>query len=305
MLKKIISGVKKFNNAINALNQIDKSIDCRILAHDLLKSSLTSSSSMIDVNNKGVDKELIVSLTTYSKRIHDVHLVIESIARQTVLPSRLILWLDEGEFTLETIPLILKKQMVRGLEIGFCPNYRSYKKLIPTLQKYPKANIITIDDDVLYPHDMVEMLCREHIKYPETIIGHRVHKIKFDSNGDIMPYKDWEHEISDPASSFQNIAIGVGGVFYPAESLSSDCLDINNFTHLAPNADDIWFKAMSLLNDQKHKKVTDNRPFWNRFLLLQDSQDIGLLNSNLFENGNDSQFKAVCEKYQLYEKLNK
>lgn len=303
MLKKIISSLKNFNKSIKVLSQMDRRIDCRILAHDLLKSALTSSSSMIDVN-KDIDKELIVSLTTYSKRIHDVHLVIESIAYQTVLPSRLILWLDEDEFTLDTIPLILKKQMLRGLEICFCPNYRSYKKLIPTLQKYPDKNVITIDDDILYPHDMIEILYNEHRQYPDYIIGHRAHKIKVLDNN-IQPYMEWEYEIShDYLGSLLFLTTG-GGTFYPKGCFIKDVLDIDVFLSLAPNADDVWFKAMSLLSNTKQKKVTDNRPFENRFLLLQDSQDIGLITTNVFENGNDSQIKAVFDKYQLYEKLKK
>ncbi|MCU1526298.1 MAG: hypothetical protein JWP75_61, partial [Frondihabitans sp.] len=37
----------------------------------------------------------VVSLTSYSRRVLFVHLAIESIARGTMRPSRLILWLDE------------------------------------------------------------------------------------------------------------------------------------------------------------------------------------------------------------------
>ena len=301
IINKLINALKRIN--IMAAS-IDIKLDCSHRANYLLNSALTSNES-ITVQKLDDEKELIVSFTTYNKRIHDVHLVVESIAEQTLKPNRLILWLDEDEFTLETIPLILKKQMVRGLEVCFCPNYRSYKKLIPTLQKYPEANVITIDDDVLYPHDMIEMLCNEHRRYPDSVIGHRVHKIKLDTNGEILQYKQWEHGVTDCLPSSLNVAIGVGGVLYPANILAEECLNMNAFTNLAPNADDIWFKAMSLLNNKKHKKVNDNRPFWNRFLLLQDGQDIGLLNSNLFENGNDSQIKAVFAKYQLYEKLNK
>jgi hypothetical protein len=302
MFKKLIGLIRKYNTSSNIIINIDKVLDFKIRANYLLNLALTSSKSIIRANETG-ETELIVSFTTYDKRIHDVHLVIESIAGQTVKPNRFILWLDENEFTLETIPLILHQQIDRGLEIRFCPNYRSYKKLIPTLQHFPDANVITIDDDLLYPHDMIEILCKEHKQYPKCIIGNRAHKITFESDGKVSPYRKWEHETLDSNASHRIIAIGVGGVFYPARTLNNECLNIEHFTKFSPHADDVWFKAMSLLNNIKCKKVNDDRVFFERFLLLENSQDIALCNSNLLEDGNDPQIKSVFEYYNLYKRL--
>ena len=96
-----------------------------------------------------LDEPLVVSLTTFGQRVFDVHLVVESIMQQTVLPNRIILWLDETEFNESSLPLSLKKMQQRGLEIRYCPNLRSYKKIIPTLKLVPEATVITIDDDDL------------------------------------------------------------------------------------------------------------------------------------------------------------
>lgn len=299
MFNKVISSLKK-------IHRVHKNFEIILDVHNrsqVLLSAALSSEEKIIAPRRWDAKELIVSLTTYSKRIHDVHLVIESIAMQTFKPHRIILWLDEDEFTIDSIPLILKKQVERGLEVRFCPNYRSYKKLIPTLQLFPDADIVTIDDDILYPHDMLELLVKEHHCNPGCVIGHRVHRIKKDQKGRVIPYRYWEHEISDCDDSFLHMAIGVGGVFYPAGSLNSECNNIEEFTNLAPNADDIWFKGMSLLNNYKHKKVSDGRGFEQRFLMLANSQDIALSNDNHHGNQNDLQFKAVFERYKLYQKL--
>ncbi|MBY8215709.1 glycosyl transferase [Vibrio fluvialis] len=302
MYKTIIKFARKFNKSSNIINKVDRLLDVKIKSNQLLTLALTSEDAITQPLVKS-ETELVVSLTTYNKRIHDVHLVIESIALQTVKPNRVVLWLDEDEFSLNTIPLILKKQMSRGLEIYFCPNYRSYKKLIPTLQRYPNANVITIDDDVLYPHDMVEMLCREHSQYPDCIIGHRVHKIKLDASGDVRSYVEWEHETLDSEASFKSIAIGIGGIFYPSGVLGEECLNIDNFTKFAPSADDIWFKAMSLLMNKKHKKVKDDRVFNDRFLSIESSQDIALVSANLTEDGNDPQIESTFKHYSVIEKL--
>lgn len=295
MLKKIINLLKRIKLITK---DFEIKLDVSYRSNYLLNSALTSTESLI-VERQADEKELIVSFTTYSKRIHDVHLVIESLAQQTVQPNRLLLWLDEDEFTLDTIPLILKKQIKRGLEVRFCPNYRSYKKLIPTLQYFPDANVITIDDDTLYPHDTVEMLCREHALFPDYVLGNRAHKIKVSSDGKVLPYQKWDYETSDNKASLRIVPIGVGGVFYPARILGEECLNVTSFTHLAPHADDMWFKTMSLLNKVKCKKVNDNRDFSRRFLLLEDNQDIGLFNSNFHESANDTQIKNLFEQYNI------
>lgn len=302
MFKKMIGLISKFNKSSNIINNIDKLLDFKTRASHLLNLALTSSEPITRSNEAG-ETELIVSFTTYSKRIYDVHLVIESIALQTKKPNRVILWLDESEFNFENIPIILKKQVLRGLEIRFCPNYRSYKKLVPALNSFPNANIITIDDDIIYPHDMVELLMLEHQSYPEFVLGHRVHKLKV-KNKKILPYSHWDHNIESDISGFNIVPTGAGGVLYPQGSLALDCTNVDEFSEVAPNADDIWFKAMSLLNSRQCKKVGGNRNYTSYFVPILNSQDIGLYNDNVNEGGNDFQIQKTFEKYkQLIEKL--
>lgn len=302
MLKKIIPLIRNFISSIDVINTLNADMGYKIRSNLLLNAVLTSNEPMTRPLGNG-DTELIVSFTTYSKRIHDVHLVVESIAQQTLKPNRLILWLDEDEFTLDTIPLILHKQIKRGLEVRFCANYRSYKKLIPTLQHFPDANIITIDDDILYPHDMVELLLKEHKIQPRCIVGHRAHKMQKDSNGGLLPYNKWEYEaLESKPSAFVFITSGAGTLF-PSQCFSQEILNSEVFMSLCPNADDVWFKAMSLLSNTPCKKVDDSRIFKEHFLIMQDSQDIGLCHSNSTEFGNDYQLNKVFDKYDLFNKL--
>src|ERR1700736_1159595 len=58
----------------------------------------------------------VVSVTTYGKRIESAYLALESIADGSVLPSRMILWLDESE-KLKNLPHSLRRLEDRGLEI--------------------------------------------------------------------------------------------------------------------------------------------------------------------------------------------
>jgi hypothetical protein len=245
------------------------------------------------------ERELIVSLTTFGKRIHNVHLVIQTIALQTVLPTKVLLWLDEDEFEYDDLPLTLIVLLDKGLEINFCENMRSYKKLIPTLIAHPEANVITIDDDILYPLDMIELLVREHKKYPDFIVGHRAHRIKNNTKGKLLPYLQWDLETQFDGEGYDIFITTGAGTLFPARCFSSEVLNVDAFLDICPNADDIWFKAMSFLNGVKCKKIADSRKYSNRFFTLPDDQDIGLYNSNISEAQNDYQIRNVFNRYGI------
>ena len=53
-------------------------------------------------SEKYCDHDIIASITTYGKRIYDVHLTIESLMEQTMKANRIILWLD---YSFENKPL--------------------------------------------------------------------------------------------------------------------------------------------------------------------------------------------------------
>ena len=73
----------------------------------------------------------VVSLTTYGARLRTVCLAIESIARGRVLPSRIILWIDDKS-VIGNLPPAIRRLVQRGLEVRFCPKLRTSQKVLPT-----------------------------------------------------------------------------------------------------------------------------------------------------------------------------
>lgn len=196
------------------------------------------------------EEQLIVSLTSYGQRIHKVHLTIESIMRQTLKPNKIILWLDENEFSDETIPTSLKMLRQRGLEVKYTEDIKSFKKLIPTLSLFPTDNIITIDDDCIYPPNLTDVLFSQHKKNPTDIICSHAHIIDFYPNGQLKPYIEWNDppkNVSRASLSF--LPVGFGGIFYPPHSLHPDVFRKDLFMSLCPAADDMWFKIMAIKNN--------------------------------------------------------
>lgn len=284
MIKKII---------INAFN-INETIRESIVIDRLNQDTLKSTSSLISSEH---EENVVVSLTTYDKRIGDVHLVIESIGNQTLKPKRIILWLDENEYSLDSLPLSILRQIDRGLEVKFCKNFRSYKKLIPTLQICPKDKIVTIDDDVIYPHYFIEYLVYESLRNPDVVCCYRAHRVTMKPTMKVDKYINWEQCTHTKTAGLDIFPTGIGGVLYPPNSLHHDCIDIENAMKLCPVGDDIWFKAMSLLNGTKAKVIERPFNFEYDFIELSKNQDMALSINNVGGGGNDKQLEALFSYY--------
>lgn len=203
--------------------------------------------------------KLIVSLTSFPERMYDIHYAIFSLLNQSLKPYKVILWLSEEQFPNKEndLPKKLLNFKNYGLEINFTKDIRSYKKSIPTLKMYPDDILVTADDDIFYPKNWLELLYTDYQKHPDCILAHRVHKILFDENKKLLPFREWKRLINDGSSSLLNFPSTGGGVLYPPNSLYKDVLNEEIFTKLSKNSDEIWFWAMAILNKTK-VKVAEN-----------------------------------------------
>jgi protein O-GlcNAc transferase len=262
--------------------------------------SLIAKASKIDERE---NPRTIVSLTTYGHRIAQMAPVaIASIFNQTPMPDKVILWLSHDEKPSKSLQRLAKL----GLDIRHTDDIKSYKKLIPTLKEYPESNIITADDDVIYPIDWLEKIMALHRKHPESIIFNRGRKI-LTSNGNIQSYLDWP--LVDNTKSGQSVMpTGIGGVLYPPHSLSDKVLDKKLFTKLAPHADDLWFWAMAELIGTNRFFVKDGFSDTLEYELDNDNeQRLSIVNvSGGDRSGNDAQlvnilgrFPELCERLEV------
>lgn len=269
--------------------------------HEFREKSLTTRERGVS-EDRLCEHEIVVSLTSFGKRIYDVHLAIESIMQGTVKPNRIVLWLSEEEFKGKPLPRMLEMQMARGLQVEYCNDIRSYKKLVPSLKKYPEACIITIDDDAIYECDLVERLVAAHKERSNAICACRMHKVKLGEDGKPLSYMDWDwcvEEYGKDSSLF--FPTGVGGILYPPQCFSTEVFNQKVFLDLCPYADDVWFYAMRVLNDTPIKYVYAGKPGGNYMDL--PSGDIDALstdNTDAANCKNDVQLKAVMDKYDLY-----
>lgn len=113
-------------------------------------------------------ERIIVSLTSWEKRINNIPVVIDSILKQSLLPDIIVLNLAIEEVAPKRI---LQYLISHSVEINYVPNTKVYKKLIPTLQKYPHDCVICIDDDWIYPPTMIEEFVAIHNRFPNNPIS--------------------------------------------------------------------------------------------------------------------------------------
>ena len=133
----------------------------RIISNTLLPLYfiITSSSKKYRIVNNGSLTEhrerILVSFTSFPKRINKVWLVVESLLRQSYKPDLVILWLSKEQFeSLNVLPARLLNLQKRGLMLKIKEgDMRSHKKYYYALREYPNYVIITVDDDIIYSPD--------------------------------------------------------------------------------------------------------------------------------------------------------
>ena len=207
----------------------------------------------------GVDNpRVIVSLTSFPKRIKEIHLCIKTILNQEHKPDAVMLWLANEQFPNgeADLPPKLLKLKKYGLTIKWCNDIRSYKKLIPTLKEHPEAIIITTDDDVYYKKDWLAGLIQVHEQNPNEICCYRGAKITFE-NGEFYRYPVAPGNCYCDATLLHQ-QTGVGGVLYPPHCLAEDILREDIFMEIAPTNDDLWFWLMGVLNGTKVRMLNNN-----------------------------------------------
>jgi len=301
-IKQLKSAIRQANNLASLHSEIAQlytNITYNNRIQELNSYVLHSTESGI-TNMRYCDHEIIISLTTYEPRLYEVYLAIESIMQQTIKANRIVLWLSDS-LKNEPLPATLQLQIKRGLEVRYCKDIRSYKKLIPSLKEFPNDSIITIDDDLIYHIDVIEKLVYNYLKDPQYIYFNRGCLISFQEEK-LSSYLNWK-ECTNTDISILNFPTGGAGALYPPHIFNDEIFNESVFMSICPYGDDIWFKAMALYNNKLSRKVYTHDKLGDDFLCNPNVQECALHHINNGQLQNDKQIKAVFEKYKLETKI--
>lgn len=251
--------------------------------------------------NTNESNNVIVSLTSIPKRIDKVYLVIKSILNQTHKPLKVVLWLGQekfpnGEIGLPASLLVLKDY---GLEIEFCEDLKPHTKYFYAFKKYSDYLVVTVDDDLFYPVNMLEKLIAFHDANPNCVVANRVREITH-AKGEIKHYRSWKiNSINHSLPSNKLLATGVSGVLYNPSLFKQDLFNISKIKELAINVDDIWLKANEIVSGVP---VVFTNYFFNPFIEIANSQNSTLNSDNVFKGENDVSIKKIFSFFELSEK---
>lgn len=170
--------MKIFKNTINIKNPLEFWSLLRKLSLRLNRSItkiyifLLNIDGLFAIRKKTTDEKIIVSMTSWKKRINNVETVVKTILNNTIKPDIIICNLSIDEFPMKEkeLPInLLELQNNTIFEINWVKeNNKAFKKFIPTLKKYPNDIIITIDDDFIYPPYFIETFYKKHLEKPNT-----------------------------------------------------------------------------------------------------------------------------------------
>ena len=251
-------------------------------------------------NLRVTKQKLIVSLTSFPRRINHIWMVIDILLRQTVKVDKIILYLSKEQFPrgVDDLPNKLLYYENYGLEITFVDGYiRSHKKYYYAFRDYPNDIVITVDDDIFYPTTMLETLLYFHHKYPNAIISRYARCIQRDQQGYILSSRSWRHiRYNDFTNDDAFFGTGGGTLFpFPSKSLYKDSINIQLAQKLTPIEDDLWLNTMARLKRTPIIVIKDTKDI----LPIIISENIKLFSENGgIENKTDAQLKNVIDYYK-------
>lgn len=204
--------------------------------------------------------QLVISLTSYPARFPTLHLTIKSLLDQTIRPDRIVLWIAEDDVGL--LPQTLTALKGNRFQIETCEDLRSFKKILPSLAKFPDAFILIADDDTYYPDGWLRSLVETYDPANPSVVFTRGHRPRYTAEGRLLPYRQWDRNaVNDPDGSVPQdmLATGNGGVLYPPGSLPPETTDLDTIRQFSATSDDVWLYFMRRRSGFPVKRVPGPR----------------------------------------------
>ena len=252
----------------------------------------TVARALRNLNKPKVIESFLVTMTSHPGRFHSLDSFFRNFELQELLPSQMILYLTQQDSDeLSTLDVYIPKFVT----IRICEDLGPGKKLIPALRDFPTKQIITVDDDVIYPNDLIQRLVDYSKTYPRNILAGRAHNVTLDDNFEPRKYSEWNHKILEfNISSKLLFPTGVGMVLYPPKSLHPDVLEIDTYVENCFFQDDLWFYI------QANRAGTEMRllPGHNEIEYLPETQLSGLWETKNVSGGNDLAMEFLLKRYR-------
>ena len=232
--------------------------------------------------------KVLISLTSYPRRIPYAIRSIETLMHQTVKVDEIHLNLSKDEFKGGSNDLLglVKEIESAGVYVDWREdNLRPHNKYYWIMKDRPDDIVITVDDDIVYPPTLVQSLLGGYYRHPNAIISNRTHIITSESPDRLTPYRTWVMEQTEIVDEprFDLLATGVGGVLYPPGIFDEGAFDLRAIKESSLLADDLWL----LIQEARLHIPVVNTPAFPGLYYVPGSQEEGLYVENLENGRND------------------
>jgi hypothetical protein len=240
--------------------------------------------------SKKDERLILVSLTTSPSRLLKLKKVINSIKRQTLLPSKIILNLPDkfGRTNEEyLIPEWIEND--NFIYVNRCgEDYGPITKIFPTLflSNNPETIIISIDDDIEYSNKLVEEFVKHSLCYDVVFSTSNFNLIK---NGEI--------DLSRRHFGYYNIIEGYGGIIYKRKFFQNDFFDYFNYIK---NNRDCFFSDDLIISNYLSMKRIGKVCINNIYLDVKKNKILAYGNSkDALHNGANLNLYSNFKRYKL------
>jgi hypothetical protein len=200
------------------------------------------------------DTPIVVSLAVMGCRVSGLEHTLFSIINNTLPPNYLNVFYSTEPFLLDpgTDPRqleivrqkVLSKCTKKKIKVNFIctPNIGSFRKLIPVLQIFHDAVIITIDDDRIYDAKMIETYVKTFQQH-NCIIAARVRELNFEDDFSEKVIND-HNMIDGDVKSLHALPEGCGGILYHTSMFdpSFSTIDCRQLSLNILHNDDLFFR---------------------------------------------------------------
>lgn len=192
-----------------------------------------------------INRPIIVSMTSWKKRINHVSRTVFQLYKQTKRPDKIYLTLSTDEFPNKELDLpkdlVLLNNVIPEFTINWVKeNTKAFKKLIPVLHKYMNTDVwvLTVDDDVFYSQKYIEFLVSNAEQHFGYVINPRM-------------CGNWLH--------------GAFGCYHPSYFKNKNIfkITVNNMIQLIE--DDAWYSACYHLNNIKDFPLRELQSYYKMY----------------------------------------